>query len=304
MIVRAPVAITAVSKAPTPAAHVAANNVQVVAVAKSVGQSAVKLQAPTAFKPVNPFYVPSTSSLTNPNAPTKKLGRVVLPTMPARQGLKPAPSAAAAVEATENVIAATERKESAAATASANARGLPPPDQIYQGPAYQDPGSAQLPAGLPGDSTPWTPPEAQKTGDAQVPDTHEPVVLTKTALAVSALPAVVAPSFFHRLLVWLHLVHDLTNTAKTSVATASIHGESNTASVKKNAESVVRRVRSGDQNAMAIMALVRDNAAAGESKAKLSLMYMRKYIEAYPIDGVGVQMGSEDDAAIQWELGG
>lgn len=66
---------------------------------------------------------------------------------------------------------------------------------------------------------------------------------------------------------------------------ARIGADPNPGIVKAQCESIVRRVRAGDQNAMAIMALVRDNAAKGESKAKASLEYMKRYALANPVKG-------------------
>jgi len=86
---------------------------------------------------------------------------------------------------------------------------------------------------------------------------------------------------------------------------SKIHGEPglSPSSIQGAAESVVRRVRSGDQNAMALMALVRDNAAAGMPQAKISWLYMKRYIETHPVNGMRAQMGSEYDEGIKWELG-
>jgi hypothetical protein len=53
------------------------------------------------------------------------------------------------------------------------------------------------------------------------------------------------------------------------------------------AGAVVRRARNGDQNAMAILALVRDNAKAGQLQAKISLKLIEDYIRANPVGTVG-----------------
>lgn len=54
--------------------------------------------------------------------------------------------------------------------------------------------------------------------------------------------------------------------------------------------SIVNRARAGDQNAMALIAMVRRNAQKGVARAAASLRLMRDYIDKHP---VGPQMGSE-----------
>ncbi len=49
------------------------------------------------------------------------------------------------------------------------------------------------------------------------------------------------------------------------------------------AESVVRRARNGDQNAMALIALVRDNAKAGYPQAQAAFTVMERYVRANPV---------------------
>ncbi len=51
------------------------------------------------------------------------------------------------------------------------------------------------------------------------------------------------------------------------------------------AGSVVRRARNGDQNAMALIALVRDNAKAGYPQAQAAFSLMERYIRQHPVEG-------------------
>lgn len=47
---------------------------------------------------------------------------------------------------------------------------------------------------------------------------------------------------------------------------------------------LVERARAGDQNAMAIIALIRDNAINGNMRAQQSFLFLKQYIEANPIN--------------------
>ncbi len=49
-------------------------------------------------------------------------------------------------------------------------------------------------------------------------------------------------------------------------------------------ESIVRRARSGDQNAMALMALVRDNAKKGHPRAQQSYALLNEYVRNHPVN--------------------
>jgi hypothetical protein len=138
-----------------------------------------------------------------------------------------------------------------------------------------------------------------------------PVVPTESTVIPSAVsnvvePAIATPSkteetWWERFLSYFGLAKK-----PATAAPSAVHGEGfmTPSTVQKAAESVVRRVRSGDQNAMAMMAMVRDNAAAGNAQAILSFRFMKMYIEKNPIGGVSGQIGSEYDEAISWELGG
>lgn len=65
------------------------------------------------------------------------------------------------------------------------------------------------------------------------------------------------------------------------------------------ARDVVERARSGDQVAMGILAVVRDNAKAGQETARQSLRAIEKYIRAHPPIAIGRKRMSADrpDAA-------
>jgi hypothetical protein len=59
-------------------------------------------------------------------------------------------------------------------------------------------------------------------------------------------------------------------------------------SVKDAARDVVERARAGDQVAMGILAMVRDNAKAGDPKARKSFKVMEDYIRHHPPQNFGV----------------
>lgn len=314
-------------------AKLAAANTPVIAIAKPVNQAA----AAKAISTISTYQPSVGNSLTLPDAPQKKVGRAAYqpgqkmdsfgrptlkdPTVPGPQLPSiPISPAAEAVAANQKAI------EDAAATA-AMMRGHrdsrtvgTPSDSPATPPAATDGGplppfydgssggsnSAALPADLLGDSAPG-PDNSAPQDPAIIPGTT--VATAPNGTAVTAPPVTApttVPGLFHRLLVFLGFVKDPLPVAALPAATTTVHGEEfNRTSIKAAAESVVRRVRAGDQNAMGVMALVRDNAAVGDPRAKLSMMYMRKYIEANPIGGVGsAQIGSEYDEGIQWELGG
>lgn len=63
---------------------------------------------------------------------------------------------------------------------------------------------------------------------------------------------------------------------------------------------LVERARQGDQNAMAIIALVRDNAKLGQPRAKASAQFLQEYIAAHPVADIGheASAGTDFDWAI------
>ena len=182
---------------------------------------------------------------------------------------------------------------SPAAEAASAAVFTPPPDVTAKAPeafAWPSEGSSALPSNLPGESS--TPTREEYTL------AEKGLIQTKAASTATAIQ-VAHQSLWDRFLSFLGL------TRKSKVAPPAQVGSEmvmTAKSVKAAAESVVRRVRSGDQNAMALMAMVRDNAAAGKPQAQMTLRYMRMYVDSHPIDG-NATMGSEYDTAISLELG-
>lgn len=72
--------------------------------------------------------------------------------------------------------------------------------------------------------------------------------------------------------------------------------------VKDAARDVVERSRAGDQVAMAIIAIVRDNARKGSKKAKKSVQLMQRYIDSHPVSSMGYEAGHTNHAAkALWE---
>jgi hypothetical protein len=69
---------------------------------------------------------------------------------------------------------------------------------------------------------------------------------------------------------------------KKPTAGATMSGEPT--DVRSMVESVVRRARNGDQNAMALIALVRDNAQAGDQKARASYELLCEYVRCNPVE--------------------
>ena len=200
---------------------------------------------------------------------------------------KPTASPAAALASAANTASQQIVADAAAAASSALTDRLPVVPPAPDLPSYGYPAAG---GSLPGETV--TSPSQQSTTDT---DGTTVEMSTKVETAIAHHHA----SWWIRFLNWLGL-------EKKSITSAStVHGESSmsTASVKEAAESVVRRVRSGDQNAMALMAMVRDNASAGNPNAKISFRFMRMYIEKNPIGGVSAQMGSEFDEGVRWELG-
>lgn len=103
------------------------------------------------------------------------------------------------------------------------------------------------------------------------------------ALAIAAPPlqaSSVKVGIIDRILGWLGL-------SRTKVANARMAGEAAGMAVMSRSDtafSIVRRVRNGDQNAMATMAAVRDAALQGNKQAEVSLRLMHEYIKAHPHD--------------------
>lgn len=63
--------------------------------------------------------------------------------------------------------------------------------------------------------------------------------------------------------------------------------------IRLECESLVRRARQGDQNAMALMSGVRDNAKKGDARARFALGCLQQYISRNPMSGDAAQFGDE-----------
>lgn len=71
--------------------------------------------------------------------------------------------------------------------------------------------------------------------------------------------------------------------------------------IQEAARDVVERVRAGDQVAMGILAMVRDNAKTGNKRAQKSLRAIQKYIDSHPDASMGYETGNTNQgAAILW----
>ena len=122
----------------------------------------------------------------------------------------------------------------------------------------------------------WTPPDTSKAL-ALVPP---------TAAMVPTAPTAVKESFWSKLL-------SLFGFGKKKAPTATVHGEGN--NLQTMTASVVRRARNGDQNAMALIALIRDNAAKGHPRAVESFEHLKEYVRCNPVDGSNPRIGYEPD---------
>ena len=118
--------------------------------------------------------------------------------------------------------------------------------------------------------------------------------MSPTASVTAIVPVITTKAtLFDRILSFFGL-------ARSKVIGAKMAGEAaNLASMSRTdaAYSLVRRSRNGDQNAMAMLAAVRDQALAGNKQAEVSLRLMHAYIKAHPIDENAAPdgMGAEQD---------
>ena len=142
-----------------------------------------------------------------------------------------------------------------------------------------------------GQSTDWGDPSTQDWSDsatvtsgtpatalALVPgSTLAPSAAAKVASATLATPAV-AESFWSKLLA----LFGFGKKAAVTPPAPTVHGEAG--STQAMVESVVRRSRNGDQNAMALIALVRDNAKKGNPKAQHAFTLLQEYVRTHPVD--------------------
>ncbi len=100
--------------------------------------------------------------------------------------------------------------------------------------------------------------------------------LSNPTNAMNAVSKAVAPkSLWQRFLAFLGF--------GPKVPAVTVHGE--TGDLRSMVASVVRRARNGDQNAMALMALVRNNAAKGHPRAMESAEHLNEYIRSNPVRG-------------------
>lgn len=86
----------------------------------------------------------------------------------------------------------------------------------------------------------------------------------------TALATVSAPSLWTRILTFLGFVKP--------VNPASIHGEKPVMTIERAAESLVRRIRNGDQNAMGLAVMIGENARKGDPTAQKTFRLMDEYI--------------------------
>ncbi len=137
-------------------------------------------------------------------------------------------------------------------------------EQPYVEPSYQ---SYAEPQYAPAEMIPASSPE------------KEPLVQSGSGGLAPAALVVSKPSWWDRLLSFLGFGRK---------AESKMSGESMTSA----ASQLVRRSRDGDQNAMALIALVRQNAANGNVQAKLAAGVIGKYIQANPVPGTST-MGAD-----------
>jgi hypothetical protein len=132
---------------------------------------------------------------------------------------------------------------------------------------YEAPAAAYIPPSGGGMAAPepavsWSPPKLEPLVKSAAP------IATPVALAVAP-----KPGLFARFMAWLGFVK------KTE---AKIAGDAPMSRLEA-AGSLVRRARQGDQNAMAIIVMARQNAGTGNVQAKLAVACIKKYIETHPV---------------------
>jgi hypothetical protein len=163
-----------------------------------------------------------------------------------------------------------EREAGIAAAAAAAASGVADAGQQSNPQVWGGGGpTAAEPEPMPQQQDDWTPPDTSAMQIASMPSATVP-------------PAVPKESFWKRLLA-------LFGFGKKD---AAIHGEGS--DLRSMTASVVRRARNGDQNAMALIALIRDNAKKGHPRAVESFEHLREYISTHPVDA-NPRIGGEPD---------
>lgn len=126
----------------------------------------------------------------------------------------------------------------------------------------------------------WVPMEEVKPVPGEI-DTSESAVQDFVPDEAMPITKVVLSkkSWFDKVLEWFGL-------ARKSATVATMAGEAAsmaTMSQTEAAAQLVRRARNGDQNAMALIACVRDAAEKGNTKAIISARFMHEYIKTHPV---------------------
>lgn len=256
--------------------------------------------------------------------PVRSIGKVAIVAKPASMVRAPSPVAAAQrasmlVRSAPSPTIAAARKASAMVSPSASASKTGP---AMMGPARPGPVAkeASIAAAATAAAVSTTaaltgglamPPDASQQANPQVGEgggsTAEPEQAAETqsepewtpptattmmlkAPAPVAPPAAAKESFWSKLLALFGF-----GKKKAEVA---IHGEG--VDLRSMTASVVRRARNGDQNAMALMALIRENAQKGHPRAVETFEHLKEYVRCNPIDsnpriGVDPQLGYEPD---------
>ncbi len=120
----------------------------------------------------------------------------------------------------------------------------------------------------------WSPPASWDELQPVVADSSSKLTKSGGAPLQAAISPDLTPklSLWHRFLIFLHI---------EKAPTATMGAESS--SRVEMARATVRAARNGDQNAMALMAAVRDDAARGNFQATVSMKLMQEYISQNPV---------------------
>lgn len=175
---------------------------------------------------------------------------------------------------------------SPAARAPAVDRGVPAPATSI--PDIPRPAEAPY-----SDNTDWEEfkePEAPRSAPEKARDDELVKAANPTLTAKVELPKIVQRSWFDKLLSVFGLSRKGVQGAQMAGEAADMAGMTQT----EAAHTLVRRSRNGDQNAMAIIALVRDNAKAGNLQAILTAKIMKQYIDTHPVTADTLDMGYDD----------
>lgn len=267
------------------------------------GSAAVKqaAQINTTNLSTNATYVPSTGNSLGGNTANTGLGSVIVSqapaAVPAAQQLQPAP-----VKPPPTVVAQPAQVQTPAPTpqysatvplpAPVNAPTVLPatsgngPGTVYTAPTAAEPERAYIPPSGGSSDTDWESVSAPQAAPnaLTIPPKGKDVFTPPKAAAIITPLAGPKPSLFARFMMWLGF-------SKTPPP-ATVHGEAMTR--MDAAGSVVRRARSGDQNAMAIIDMTRRNAADGDIQAQLGYTAIETYIKSHPVDGLSTMAGEDD----------